>query len=587
MKYITTNFALVLFVLSTTLVLGSTTDAYADLPIPLSEMEIIDYIGIGLGDGSAGNSIAWSNYEIGANKNFVPSQGEDCQGPSISGNPALPSGIFPIPQGKLFDAGTAITDPAGKIDLSNIGIYSSFGIRMEGTANSERVAFSDAYYNDPNDYPNSFDGNNCGEVTPDPSAEMTINGPGFADNYDFSSLLDELFGPGGVKESIDAMTATQVLDLGDGSVSSSDLYINLISGLNVIDVDINGDTFSLSNSNLVFDGPSDAFAIMRIPVQMDISNSNILISDTGIQPFSVVLYSTKSDGGDTFNFSNGILNGISFWSLNQQQDKISLSNGQGCSQAIADYIDFSNVRFVKCAFLDIPDSILTLTNVVVNDDNGNEGASAWTLTATDSNNVKLIDAPGIPDTGEDITATIDAVATVGLEYTLSESGPPGYTASVWSCTGGTFVSPDKITLLEGESTTCTITNDDLEPNTSSLTIIKEVVNDNGGANVPSDFTMVVTAKNPSDNNFLGSSVGTTITIGAGPYSVTETGPEGYAANFSTECSGIATPDDVLTCTITNDDIPPIDCPIGEVLEGDVCVPIDCPIYLLIAQSAKY
>lgn len=88
----------------------------------------------------------------------------------------------------------------------------------------------------------------------------------------------------------------------------------------------------------------------------------------------------------------------------------------------------------------------------------------------------------------------------------------------------------------------------------TLTVIKEVVNDDGGTNIPSDFTMIITATNPSDNNFVGSNAGTTITIDAGPYSVDETGPANYDKTLSSECSGTAVDGDVLVCTITNDDV---------------------------------
>jgi hypothetical protein len=44
-------------------------------------------------------------------------------------------------------------------------------------------------------------------------------------------------------------------------------------------------------------------------------------------------------------------------------------------------------------------------------------------------------------------------------YTLSESGPTGYTASAWVCVGGTQ-NGSQITVSLGESATCTITNDD-------------------------------------------------------------------------------------------------------------------------------
>ena len=48
-------------------------------------------------------------------------------------------------------------------------------------------------------------------------------------------------------------------------------------------------------------------------------------------------------------------------------------------------------------------------------------------------------------------------------YTLTESGPGGYTASDWVCTGEGNQVDNQITLAEGESAVCTITNDDVPP----------------------------------------------------------------------------------------------------------------------------
>ena len=72
------------------------------------------------------------------------------------------------------------------------------------------------------------------------------------------------------------------------------------------------------------------------------------------------------------------------------------------------------------------------------------------------------------------------------------------------------------------------------------------------AQSPSNFTMVVDATNPTKNNFPGNETGTTLIIDAGSYNVTETGPSGYDAIFS-GCTGTAFSQDILTCTITNDD----------------------------------
>src|SRR5439155_23463685 len=76
---------------------------------------------------------------------------------------------------------------------------------------------------------------------------------------------------------------------------------------------------------------------------------------------------------------------------------------------------------------------------------------------------------GLPETGADASKTADVKA--GVQYTLSESGgPSGYTSTgTWSCVGGTFTSPDKVTLALNASATCTITNDDTaaQPNGTS------------------------------------------------------------------------------------------------------------------------
>ena len=48
-------------------------------------------------------------------------------------------------------------------------------------------------------------------------------------------------------------------------------------------------------------------------------------------------------------------------------------------------------------------------------------------------------------------------------WTLSETAHvSGYEASEWVCVGGTQ-NGDQITLAEGESAICTITNDDIAP----------------------------------------------------------------------------------------------------------------------------
>ena len=68
----------------------------------------------------------------------------------------------------------------------------------------------------------------------------------------------------------------------------------------------------------------------------------------------------------------------------------------------------------------------------------------------------------------------------------------GYTACDWVCTVGTQTGAS-ISLALGESASCAITNDDDAP---SLTLVKTVTNDNGGAAKTTDFTLSASGPTP-------------------------------------------------------------------------------------------
>ena len=70
-------------------------------------------------------------------------------------------------------------------------------------------------------------------------------------------------------------------------------------------------------------------------------------------------------------------------------------------------------------------------------------------------------------------------------------------------------------------------------------MIKHVINDNGGTAAASDFTLDSGGANDTPDNFAGAeSPGTTVTLDAGAYNVTESGPSGYTADrYSADCIG--------------------------------------------------
>ncbi|MFA5070567.1 MAG: NEW3 domain-containing protein [Patescibacteria group bacterium] len=176
---------------------------------------------------------------------------------------------------------------------------------------------------------------------------------------------------------------------------------------------------------------------------------------------------------------------------------------------------------------------LTLVKEVINNNGGTAVATNWTLSATGP--TPISGAGGVSGT------------VIAGTYALSESaGPAGYQASAWNCIGGSQTGND-VTINDGDSATCKITNDDIQP---KLTVTKIVVNDNGGTAVIADFPLFVNATSVTSGVQNG--------FNAGAYTVSETNKNGYTGAITGDCAanGSVTLNagDVKTCTITNDDI---------------------------------
>src|SRR5205823_6595506 len=164
----------------------------------------------------------------------------------------------------------------------------------------------------------------------------------------------------------------------------------------------------------------------------------------------------------------------------------------------------------------------------------------FTMNVTGSNVQPSSTFPGAEAPGT--TVTLNAGS-----YSVDEASVSGYTKTLGAdCSG---------TIANGETKTCTITNDD-QP--GHLIVIKHVVNVNGGKAKASNFSMkingiVVQGANP----FPGAeSPGTNKTVNAGSYTVTETGPSGYILIPSADCSGTIDVGQTKTCTMLNHDIAP-------------------------------
>src|SRR5205814_4041822 len=90
---------------------------------------------------------------------------------------------------------------------------------------------------------------------------------------------------------------------------------------------------------------------------------------------------------------------------------------------------------------------LTLVKTITNDNGGTKTLSDFPLTATGP-----VTISGVSGTTSVTTRIVNAGS-----YALTEQTQTGYTASSWSCTGGTQ-SAANIALALGGSATCTINN---------------------------------------------------------------------------------------------------------------------------------
>jgi CSLREA domain-containing protein len=103
-----------------------------------------------------------------------------------------------------------------------------------------------------------------------------------------------------------------------------------------------------------------------------------------------------------------------------------------------------------------------------------------------------------------------------------------------------------------------------------LTVIKRVVNDQGGTQGPADFSVHVRAgaTDVAGSPQPGTASGRTYTLAPGAYTVAEDADGRYVASFSGGCSasGVVTlaEGQVKTCTITNSDKPPV---VGKVVNA--------------------
>jgi hypothetical protein len=187
-----------------------------------------------------------------------------------------------------------------------------------------------------------------------------------------------------------------------------------------------------------------------------------------VGPYNLTIYPAVLENGTEWNtnplageeaFSGPLLSWgqshINLQGIAKAGDTVQLRFDFGLDECYGDigwYVD--DVEFYSCSAEGLPsDTQLTLVKQVTNNNGGTALPSTWTLTANGPSSFS----------GSGPSVSSGAGLTAGT-YNLSESGPAGYEASNWDCDGGIQVDGDTITMASGQVVTCTITNDDIDPN---------------------------------------------------------------------------------------------------------------------------
>lgn len=215
------------------------------------------------------------------------------------------------------------------------------------------------------------------------------------------------------------------------------------------------------------------------------------------------------------------------------------------------------------------DATLKLVKNVTNNANGGGVPDDWTLSASaaDPNHDRNFSNPG----GSGIFELVYA----DVEYTLMESSlmwtdGVEYTYGTWSCDGGTLVD-SVLTLGPADAVTCTITNVDIAP---ILTVTKNPTNDSGFTALPDDFKLTVGGApvlsgdpNPYSAN---TPLAINETLVAGYRFVSITGDPKCPATLGGTIT--MSPGDIITCTITNNDIGVIISPLSGLVTSENGLP---------------
>ncbi len=208
-----------------------------------------------------------------------------------------------------------------------------------------------------------------------------------------------------------------------------------------------------------------------------------------------------------------------------------------------------------------------VSGVVFNDSNGNgllgsieAGLSGWIVTLsgiTSGNNSLMMRATtdasgnysfsGVPPGTYNVSETLQQ----GFNLTAPANTPSGLLPNGLSLPAGVVSNGISYIVSAIDNATygaLDFGNQANPPTLPGMLTVTTVVE--GGNASASDFTVAVAGMNASQQTFAGNANGTSVTLGPGAYSVSETGPADYSQDLSSGCSGTIGSNQSVSCTIT-------------------------------------
>ena len=205
-------------------------------------------------------------------------------------------------------------------------------------------------------------------------------------------------------------------------------------------------------------------------------------------------------------------------------------------------VDQNNI--VSCTFYNQPAGG-TLHVVKVLDSSTSATVNDFHFNVTD----QLGTSSPVTVSGSPFTTSADTVVAIdgASHYFVTETDPGAFAVSYDNCSADMPADGTK---------TCTITNKDIPAEQGSVTVLKDVVNNNGGTKHEADFVLMLNGDPvvSGDANI----------VAPGEYTVSEGDHAGYAQTSLVCMDGDVTLDNPftlaagqsVTCTVTNDDIAP-------------------------------